>query len=191
MFNKKTKPKMQENLYTPDCIRTISGRYVNILAPTPDMIDIQDIAHGLARQYRFGGHTKTPYNVLRHSLQVCWRVSIHNRLAALLHDAAEAYLGDIPSPLKAHLPEYKIIEDRLMGVIAQKFGFKYPLLKEIKDADKKELEKEWQNFVINDFTCIWSEDTCIDLFIAKFEFLTNNQYTNNQYTSTPPVTNNQ
>lgn len=76
-------------------------------------------------------------------------VSRGNMLAALLHDASEAYLIDIPSPIKQKLSNYKEIEDGLMQVISKKFGFLWPLNEEIKDADKECLEYEWEIYMLN------------------------------------------
>lgn len=75
-------------------------------------------------------------------------VSPESRLAALMHDASEAYLMDIPSPIKRRLANYHEIEDRLMRVIANKFGFQWPLAEEVKLADKALLELEWQILVL-------------------------------------------
>jgi len=161
---------MTENLYTPNCIRTISGRYVNLLEPTPDMIDIYDIAHGLARQYRFGGHSKLPFSVLQHS--ICVSTACQSKLAGLLHDAAEAYIGDIPTPLKKLLPQYQEIEDRLMKVISAKYGFPYPVPEDVKITDKKELESEWEWLVLKNYGTPINEALIISVFLKRFHRLT-------------------
>lgn len=135
----------QENLYTKDSIRTVSGLYVNIIDPNPDTIIIEDIAHALTVQRRFGGHIKVHYSVAEHSLDVMNRVTLNEyKLQALMHDASEAYLLDIPSPIKQHLKGYYEIEENLMKVISQKFGFEWPMSKEVKQADKDALEWEWK-----------------------------------------------
>jgi len=170
---------MTENLYTPNCIRTISGRYVNILEPTPDMIDIHDIAHGLARQYRFGGHTVYPFTVLEHSMQVAMQLPQKHKIAGLLHDASEAYLGDMPSPIKKHMPDYKAIEARLMMVIAQKFGFEYPLAEAVKEADKAELELEWAYIVLKGGSVTQRESDLKNQFIELYHMY-KMHFTNNQ-----------
>jgi len=107
-------------------IRARSGLRVDLLNPTPDMIRLSDIAHGLANINRFGGHTARPWSVAEHSLVVAGL--LHRQfgndrltLAGLLHDATEAYLGDVVRPLKQALPEYQIIEQRMADVIAYKF----------------------------------------------------------------------
>lgn len=137
-----------ENLFTPDCIRTYTGLYMNVFDPTPEMICIEDIAHSLAFQCRFGGHLPEFYSVAQHSVYVCDIVEANPgedsvRLQALLHDASEAYLLDIPSPIKHKLDDYRKIEQRLMVAIADKFGFPYPLHQSVKDADKDLLRIEW------------------------------------------------
>lgn len=117
----------EENLYTPDCIRTFTGIYVNVFEPTEEMICIEDIAHALSNQCRFGGHLPVFYSVAQHSIIMSDKMHESHKLAALLHDASEAYLLDIPRPIKKGLSNYKEIEDKLMTAIAAKFGFEYPL----------------------------------------------------------------
>lgn len=139
-----------ENLFTPNCIRVFSGKYFNPLAPSPDLIDIEDIAHGLSMQCRFGGHTKVFYSVAEHSINVCQMVAPGHELAGLLHDASEAYLLDVPRPIKGNLSGYKDIEDNLMRMISKKFGFQYPLHREVKQCDEIALKDEWENVVLKE-----------------------------------------
>lgn len=144
-----------ENLFTTDCIRTNSGIYVNVFEPTPDMICIEDIAHSLSHQCRFAGHLQTFYSVAQHSLFCARAVDTNYKLAALLHDASEAYLVDIPTPIKRRLANYKEIEDKLMGIISEKFGFEYPLHKVVKDVDAYALQTEWDNLMVqNSFSLV-------------------------------------
>ena len=81
-------------------IATRSGRVIDFLKPDPAQIHLQDIADGLSKAPRYAGHTEKPWNVLQHSLLVAHLVSPGNRLHALLHDAPEAYLCDVPSPAR-------------------------------------------------------------------------------------------
>lgn len=138
----------KENLYTPNCIRTFTGIYMNVFEPTPEMICIEDIAHALSHQCRFGGHLPEFYSVAQHSLLCSSIASEENRFAALLHDASEAYLLDIPRPIKQRLSNYKEIEDRLMILIAEKFGFEYPLNAEVKKVDEQLLNVEWEQLML-------------------------------------------
>lgn len=106
-------------------IKTYTGKLVNPLDLQLDDIDIFDIAHSLAYQCRFTGHTKFFYSVAQHSILVASIVPMEYKLAALLHDASEAYLHDIPRPLKRLEPFksfYKHYEDKIMQQIYRKFG---------------------------------------------------------------------
>lgn len=96
---------------------------------------ISDIAHALSQQCRFSGHTSEFYSVAEHSVHCSYLVPPQYALTALLHDASEAYIVDIPKPLKAELPEYCKIEDKVMSVIARVFGIIYPFPKAVKDVD--------------------------------------------------------
>lgn len=102
-------------------ISTRSGRRLYIQNPTPAQIDIEDIAHGLAHQCRFNGQTSHFYSVAQHSVIVASILPPELKLAGLLHDASEAYLGDIVQPLKELLPEYSSIESSFCEVIGQRF----------------------------------------------------------------------
>src|SRR3954452_7535501 len=86
-------------------LQTISGRFVNPLDPDLDQIDIGDITRALANTCRFGGHCRSFYSVAQHSVIVSELVEQRGGdpedvFAALMHDAAEAYLGDMPHPVK-------------------------------------------------------------------------------------------
>lgn len=135
---------------TIDCIRTNSGLLMNVFEPTPEMICIEDIAHALGRMPRFGGHLNVHYSVAQHSVMCSKLASKEEKLAALLHDASEAYMLDMPTPIKNRLPDYKKYEDNLMLVIAKKFGFNYPLTDTLKTIDRDMLILEWDSLVENE-----------------------------------------
>lgn len=82
-------------------ILTQSGQQFDLLRPTASMIKPVDIAHALSRLCRFNGHTRAHYSVAQHSLIVASLVPVEHQLVALLHDAPEAYIGDMTRPLKA------------------------------------------------------------------------------------------
>lgn len=121
-------------------IETASGLKYHFLNPQPNEIDITDIAMALANKCRFSGHTQF-FSVAEHSVCVAYRLPGSLRLAGLLHDAAEAYLGDIPSPLKACLPDYKALETVNEQAIAAKYDVDLAI-PEIKDADRRALYTE-------------------------------------------------
>ncbi|WP_407605347.1 NAD(P)-binding domain-containing protein, partial [Pseudomonas aeruginosa] len=100
-------------MITTDYVSTFSGNRFYPLRPHIDKVAIEDIAHGLAYQCRFNGQTQVFYSIAQHSLIVASLVPPPLRLAALLHDAAEAYLGDMVKPLKVLLPEFAALEDKV------------------------------------------------------------------------------
>jgi hypothetical protein len=137
-----------ENLYTPNCARTVSGRYVNLIDPDPATFCIEDIAHALSNVPRFGGHLPMPWSVAHHSLLVASLVPQEHKLQALCHDFSEAFLQDLHPDLKAAVSEYKVIEERMMKAIAQRFGMPWPMAPEVKAADKQALEMEWKYIML-------------------------------------------
>lgn len=114
---------------------SFTGKEVQLLGTDPDSITIEDIAHALSNLCRYTGHSEVFYSVAEHSLLASYLVPRHLALEALLHDAAEAYLGDVATPLKRLLKEYSVIEEALETVIANKFKLAYPWPEEIKKAD--------------------------------------------------------
>ena len=109
-----------------DWIQTFSGRPFFPLAPRAEDVDIRDIAHALSLNCRFNGHCRSFYSVAEHSVRVSREVPAGMELMALLHDAAEAYLTDVPRPIKQHLPQFSEIEERLLRVIFARFGQYWP-----------------------------------------------------------------
>ena len=130
--------------------RMLSGRRLDLLDPSPLDVEIEDIAHGLARVARWNGQTKGdwPYSVAQHSVLVESLLgrfrpapTVEERLCALLHDAPEYVIGDMISPFKAALGfDYRAFEDRLERAVHVRFGLpaKTPegLKKRIKRADR-------------------------------------------------------
>ncbi|MBK9446299.1 MAG: phosphohydrolase [Betaproteobacteria bacterium] len=116
-------------------VSTHLGHRFYPLAPSIDDVAIEDIAHGLAFQCRFNGQTQHFYSVAQHSLMVASLVPRRLALAALLHDAAEAYLGDMVKPLKNLFPEFSRIETEVMAIIGARFGVAGFDDRQIKRAD--------------------------------------------------------
>lgn len=126
-------------------IVTYTGKKFDVLNPDPDLICLEDIAHALSQTCRFTGHTRNFYSVAEHSYYCSKLVTItEHQQARLLHDAAEAYLNDIASPVKRCLPEYNRLEETIICTIFNKyslFGIA-PWDERIKDADKYMLRSE-------------------------------------------------
>jgi len=166
--------KLTDKTYTPNSIRTFTGKTFDLKIMDPESICIEDIAHGLAQRPRFAGQLKEFYSVAQHSIWVGTKLPREHKLAALLHDASEAYLGDMPSPFKKLMPDFKHYEDQLMQVIAKKFHFKYPLDPIIKKADAELLQMEWDYF-INDSGALvpFDEYDVENMFLEAFHFVKN------------------
>ena len=126
-----------------DCwVQTYTGKQFFPLDPDVNSICIEDIAHSLGKICRFNGHTTRFYSVAEHSVYVSRNVSYENAMWGLLHDASEAYLIDMPRPLKPVLDGYKEIETRVCECVAMKFGLSWPMPEEIKRIDMSILHDE-------------------------------------------------
>lgn len=125
-----------------DWMQTASGKQFWPLDPRVEEIDIGDIAHSLAMQCRYGGHSLRFYSVAEHCVHVARHAPAGLELAALLHDASEAYLSDVIRPIKSHLANYATFESRLEQVIADRFGIAWPIPAEVKRLDTAILADE-------------------------------------------------
>ena len=110
--------------------------------PRVDDINERDIAHALSLICRYAGHIARFYSVAEHCVLMSRAVSPENALTALLHDATEAYMSDVPKPVKNVLPGYVALEERVWTVIAMKFGVDLEIPREVHDADKRILVNE-------------------------------------------------
>ena len=149
-------------------MNTLSGKKLNIMDPKPEQIDIHDIAVGLANKGHFSGQTPHFFSIAEHSILVCIQTyaqhvenitvnfaKADNKLAmaAILHDASEAYIGDMIKPLKEQpqLSGFKEIEDRLSRVIFEKFEIDYDHYMPLVKPFDKEIQKiEYSRFYTND-----------------------------------------
>ncbi|KKL05036.1 hypothetical protein LCGC14_2610080 [marine sediment metagenome] len=174
--------------------QTRSGQVFDFEDPSPDAINIEDIAHALSKQCRFNGHCTEFYSVAQHSCYVCDIItgSKAGQLTALLHDAAEAYTGDMVAPLKYMLPDFRRIEKRVESAVFEKFFSRESLMErldavdEIKRADlimlateKRDLMepcwKEWEVLEgvepLKDRIEGWSVETARREFMSRFRRL--------------------
>jgi 5'-deoxynucleotidase YfbR-like HD superfamily hydrolase len=119
-----------------------SGATFDFLDPWASDFTIDDIAHGLSQTCRYAGQCRSFYSVAEHSILVSRLVPQEYALEGLLHDATEAFIGDITRPLKQMLPDFKAIEARVEEAIATRFGFKPDYKAAIKPVDLQVLAAE-------------------------------------------------
>jgi len=111
-----------EDWHRGDWMQTYTGKAFYPLDPRAEDIDPVDIGHGLSRQCRYNGHVRDYYSVAEHCVHLSYVVPKEYALWALLHDATEAYVGDVIRPMKRYLPQFTDIEDVVMVAIVNRFG---------------------------------------------------------------------
>lgn len=166
-------------------IYTYSGKKIDLLDPKPEDIDLLSIGNGLSRICRFNGQIDRHYSVLKHCMLMYEVAKASNESeealkAILMHDASEAYIGDVVKPLKEALPEYQKIEDRLSKVIYDKYNIDFEGNKDIVhryDVGALVYEKKH----IRDI-CLKVDEEYED-FTDRVGIDTHNQYINNNYLS--------
>ena len=157
-------------------MRTTTGREFDPTSVTMNDLSIHDIAHALSHLCRYGGHLPRFYSVAQHSVYAANYASVRNfgshvELQCLLHDASEAYLGDIIRPLKVALPEYREIEERVQRVIFERYCDPAQPIYEtlIHEADEWVLQMEF--VVFRDFADGWEPARARQEFMTTFERL--------------------
>lgn len=124
-------------------MQTYTGRKFTPLNPSPADIDIVDIAHALSMTCRFGGHCKQFYSVAQHSVLMAEKAAPQDKLRALLHDAAEAYIGDLIRPIKLHNDTFCQVEEIVELAIADALAMPFPITNAaVKDLDNRILADE-------------------------------------------------
>ena len=145
-------------------IQTHTGLALDLIEPTPDMISILDIASGLAGKSRFSGQMRERYwfyTVAEHCILVSNHVPEEYAMWGLLHDAAEAYIGDIPRPARSLLTGFDEMEERIMRAVRTKFDMEGYMPREVKEVDDAALmsersllmaepPKSWGDYLEND-----------------------------------------
>lgn len=165
-------------------IQTYTGRKFWPLDPRPEDVAIEDIAHALSMQCRFGGHCLRFYSNAEHSVIVSHHCG-SDGLAGLLHDGSEAYLLDMLAPIKGSMPDYKAAEKRCQAVVYQAFGLPEVTPADVKLADIRLLRTERMQvmqqtsdrWIIDDYEPLgvqisgWSPTVAEVAFLDRFEQL--------------------
>ena len=161
-------------------ITTISGKRINLLWPRPEDVEIGDIAHALSNICRYTGHVSEAFSVAQHSVIVSQSCPREFQLWGLLHDATEAYLGDVSSPLKSILEMYRVLESRHMVAICKRFGLdrqEPPIVKKIDKMLYAQEEKLLRNRIVEGIESLpvafspVSPGVAKAMFLARFDYL--------------------
>lgn len=136
-----------------DGIRLLSGVMFDYSNPGASDVDITDIAAALSKVCRFAGHIHQFYSVAQHAWNASQIVPFGHAYPALMHDTAEAFTNDVPTPLKTAVPMFKQLEVSIETAMAEKFGFQYPLSYEVQTADLQMLALE-KDHLKRDFS-VW------------------------------------
>lgn len=181
------------DLVASGTIRTYTGKDFHVFMPTEDQIDIIDIAHALSQLCRWGGHCNKFYSVAQHSIIAARlieysdddpKTKMRDAFCALLHDATEAYLVDLPRPIKRQIQQYKDTENHLYTKIAAKYNLPDPMPESVHTVDDDMLYYEWDYFMLNEpkkedqhfYDAYFDEKSCKEIeieFLQTFEYYVN------------------
>jgi hypothetical protein len=166
-------------------IRTYSGIAFWPLDPKESEIEIEDIAHSLSMLCRFNGHLKSFYSVAQHSVLVSGLCSKETQLWGLMHDAAEAYISDMPAPIKLEMPNFIDAEHVIQRVICNKFGLDIEEPDDVRKADlilrvteMRDLRKSGMITSYYEYTPLkekikpWTQQFAKEAFLSAYESLT-------------------
>ena len=148
-------------------IKTFGGLYFDLANPTPEQVELKTIVATLSRLVRFGGHSPGFYTVAEHCVKMTRLARRQHRTDSfqrycLLHDASEAYTIDLPKPLKIMIPDYSLIESRVMLAIVDKFGLNVSDLPGVKALDLVMLKSERHAMWPEDDT-LWTGFTTVEI----------------------------
>jgi len=179
------RPSFLEIARHGDFMQTATGRKFWPMDPRANEVFIEDIAHSLSMQCRYAGHCLRYYTVAEHSVLMARHLrpeGVEVALWALLHDASEAYLVDVPRPVKPYLEGYKAAEAKVMAAVCDRFGLPHEMPAIVHEADERIIADEMVNLVPMDWhgkhrnplgvkLQHWSPDDAKAEFLATFDAL--------------------
>lgn len=158
----------------PNAILIHSGILFDVFNPRLEDIGEEDIAHGLSHLCRFGGHSPKFYSVAQHSVLGSQEEGTPlEQMEFLFHDGSEAFLIDLPRPIKRQIPEYRNIENKLLELIFKRFNLRFPLSERVHEIDNKLVRFEYDKFFVNvdeNFE-FWTPEEAKRRFLARFKEL--------------------
>lgn len=175
-------------------IGLLSGAQFNYNKPEESEVTLDDLASALSNICRFSGHLPVFYSVAQHLVNTSRIVPEEFAFDALMHDTAEAFTNDLPTPLKWALPIFKELEVKIEGAMAEKFGFNFPYDPAVKKADTEMLileklyvkkdDRPWPNYENIEVDHLlplvdlkpWQPCRAKREFLERFEELTSDKY---------------
>lgn len=127
---------------------TYTGTRFEITDPKPEQVNIMDIARALSHQCRYNGHIVKFYSVAEHCVRVSRLLPHEFKLWGLLHDAAEAYVGDLTRPIRQLVPDFDKVEDMALKAVCKRFGLRLPVPDEVWVADDAMLVAERRDLLV-------------------------------------------
>ncbi len=164
-----------------------SGKFYSYLYPEQNDWDIEDIALSLSHLCRYSGQVQKFYSIAQHCYLVSYAVDQKYALDGLLHDGVEAFMVDIPTPLKLLLPDYKVLEKKHEAEMFKRFGLEFPMNPAVHKADREMLVAEvrdmksphphWDKLAGMDVSHIahidpWTSDKSRKMFLKRYYQLT-------------------
>jgi hypothetical protein len=182
-------PQMFARLRPGDFMQTATGRKFWSMDPRADEVFIEDIAHALSMQCRYAGHCLRFYSVAEHCVLMARKLrweGVDVALWALLHDGSEAYLVDVPRPVKPYLEGYKAAEAKVMAAICDRYELAHEMPAVVHDADNRIIADELVNLVKMDWhgkhdnplgveLRYWTPEKAEEEFMATFQALMDNR----------------
>jgi uncharacterized protein len=159
-------------------IETVTGVAFDVMNPEPGSVNLTDVAWSISKICRYNGHVPSFYSVAEHSVRVAWWLAERDEspevvLTGLLHDASEAYVGDMVRPLKRH-PEFgtihQQIETKVAAAVHAALGGIFPHPDSVHDADRAVYEWEVDH-IRSGATTGWAVDVACDHFLLAYEDL--------------------
>lgn len=175
-------------------IGTYGGGFFDVFNPRPEDLSMEAIAHALSLTCRWGGHCKEFYSVAQHSVLVADYLPKELALQGLLHDAAEAYMGDVPRPIKHSIPAFREQEDKVLRVIWDKYGLANKEMdSKVHEIDNVMLcweahnllhEHDWCENPLPDTEFVaWSPSTAKHMFLITYGELVDESIDRRRYSS--------
>lgn len=158
----------------PNAILIHSGILFDVFNPRKEDILIIDIAHALSNLCRYGGHSPKFYSVAQHSVLCSLQPgTLQEQMEFLMHDASEAYLVDMPRPIKRNMPNYVQIEESLLKVICEQYNLTYPLSARTHEIDNQLLKFEYEKFyeIVDKNFAFWTPEEAKNKFLLRYNEL--------------------